>query len=177
MKLAFMTLLIQLYSITSSVNTDDNINIKQLLPLFEERGYSKSIYYSTFLKANNITGTGNLLKDSLYRTLCDSMTCPTGCCDGEINVIRCGTQTDCDSYITYVTAWKIAIIVVFSIFGIFIILVIGLGLIRKHKNRRDNIELALFIMSILLFFPISIISWLLCSRKDGTKPKRAVNTQ
>jgi len=47
---------------------------------------------------NNITGTGNKLKDVAYRALCFTLKCPSTCCDGPIDHLKCADEGTCNMY-------------------------------------------------------------------------------
>ncbi len=55
-------------------------------------------YFVNYKKLSNkdssITGTGNLLKDTVYRAKCISLNCEY-CCEGSLNEMICGSYSDC----------------------------------------------------------------------------------
>ena len=58
-----------------------------------------SIYYELEYPINNLSGTGDRLKDVPYQVQCKIKKCDTGCCIGEINNQKCGLQADCALYL------------------------------------------------------------------------------
>jgi hypothetical protein len=58
-----------------------------------------SIYYELIFPINNLTGTGDRLKDVPYIVKCKIKKCESGCCIGEINNMICGTANECLIYL------------------------------------------------------------------------------
>lgn len=82
-------------------------------------------YYSAaYSTPNNMTGTGNYLKDIAYRESCLTLDCETNCCIGPINDLKCGNQKDCDEFAAYIRKMKIITYIVFAVIGLIIVLII-----------------------------------------------------
>lgn len=58
-----------------------------------------SIYYELIYPINNLSGTGDRLKDVPYKVLCKIKQCDTGCCIGEIDKMECGATDQCVLYL------------------------------------------------------------------------------
>lgn len=58
-----------------------------------------SIYYELVYPINNLTGTGDRLKDVPYKVQCKIKQCESGCCVGEIDKMLCGDPADCAIYL------------------------------------------------------------------------------
>jgi hypothetical protein len=58
-----------------------------------------SIYYELVYPINNLTGTGDRLKDVPYKVQCKIKKCDTGCCVGEIDSMTCGLKENCIIYL------------------------------------------------------------------------------
>jgi hypothetical protein len=147
-------LFLKIYSIpTSGISIDIS---KTPLNLQEDkisRHSKKNIYYYTIYKPNNITGTGNLLEDTAYRTICATLACSYGCCNGDINVMKCGTEADCDEYNSYKLIGKIIMIIILSLVGLFFILCLALKVCNRNKTTKENMLLAGLIVFIIAFIP------------------------
>jgi hypothetical protein len=46
---------------------------------------------------NDVTGTGNKLKDVVYISMCDTFNCPYKCCQGPINSMQCAEKSQCEA--------------------------------------------------------------------------------
>jgi hypothetical protein len=55
-------------------------------------------YTRIFEEENDITGTGNKLKDVVYNSICMSLKCKNICCNGLINEMQCGNKNNCKDY-------------------------------------------------------------------------------
>lgn len=60
---------------------------------FEFIYYEKKIYLD-----NDLTGTGNKLKDVVYLALCKTLKCPYDCCHGPIDQLKCADEVNCKNY-------------------------------------------------------------------------------
>jgi len=122
----------------------------------------KSIYYNIVYPANDITGTGDKLKDVPYKVLCKIMKCESGCCVGEIDNMRCGLEEDCKIYTNYsnLPGLVAAIIVPIGVFFVFLLLFIFLTKYKKYNcGKTLLICLAcLFVVTIpiVIYFMIRI---------------------
>ena len=120
-RLIFIISFIYLIAFTSSTisNKPSNKN-KELRNLQYSHG---SIYYELQYPLNNITGTGDRLKDVPYKVQCKLLACDSGCCVGEIDNLSCGPEVDCLIYLENSKSESIIIGIVVS-FGLLIILII-----------------------------------------------------
>ena len=89
-----------------------------------------SIYYELEFPINNLTGTGDRLKDVPYRALCKIQNCYTGCCVGAIDKMSCGPTADC---IIYLESSKtgITLIIILVVVVLFIVFVLLFLLFKK----------------------------------------------
>lgn len=119
-KLVFIILFLYLITFASTKNTNQ-LNKNQSRNLQYSIG---SVYYELQFPANDLTGTGDRLKDVPYKVKCKILACETGCCVGEIDKMSCGPQTDCAIYSESVRILTISIAVpiVVGLFIIFLIL-------------------------------------------------------
>ena len=86
------------FCLTISNSNKDSLH-KNSKRILQKREYSSnSIYYETIFTQNNITGTGDKLKDVPYRSFCLVKNCISGCCEGDINLMICGTDITCGAY-------------------------------------------------------------------------------
>jgi hypothetical protein len=147
-------LLYNLFTVVYSTESSDD-DAKHFRSLYTSKKY---IFYSPpFSKFNNITGTGNMLRDDAYRAICMSLNCFSGCCNEDTNIMVCGQPEECLEYNDYVKAWRIAIIVTLSVlipFGVI------WGIVRncnKGETCCGTIFLTLAVMGVIIFFPIVLI--------------------
>lgn len=93
---------ISLISIIICLNTT-NSQINKNRRILQKREFNpNSIYYIREFDMNNITGTGDKLKDRAYRAYCFMKNCSAGCCIGDINSMTCGDEFNCKVYNDYV---------------------------------------------------------------------------
>ena len=85
-----------------------------------------SIYYELLYPINNLTGTGDRLKDVPYIVKCKIKKCVSGCCIGEIDNMICGAANECLIYLDESKKPNLisAIIIPIALFIIFIVLII-----------------------------------------------------
>jgi hypothetical protein len=118
-----------------------------------------TIYYSIpddFL-INNVTGTGNKLKDAVYNSICKELKCNTDCCEGEINQLFCGSLENCKKYKDYQKTILILAIVL-SVVGFLIIMFLRFmccGNVNKSRGDRA-VEFVVFLLC-LIFLPFVLI--------------------
>ena len=126
-----------------------------------------SIYYELEFPINNLTGTGDRLKDVPYMVQCKIMACSTGCCVGQIDKMSCGPEADCliylDSSKKGMTIIIICVVVIF--FMIFIILFLIFKKFFKFSNSAATC-LSLGCISIILI--PCIIFFVFKERKNVT---------
>lgn len=151
-------------SISSYSNSIKNTQEKRIRNLSYTIG---SIYYELQYPLNDLTGTGDRLKDVPYKVQCKLLACESGCCVGEINKMRCGPEADCaiylDSVNTNITIIAVCVIVVLLI--IFLILFVTFKKVFKFSNSASAC-LSLGCMSIL-FIPW-VIYFICKEKKDET---------
>ena len=92
-----------------------------------------SIYYNLMYPANNITGTGDLLKDVPFKVLCMILACNSGCCVGELDSMRCGLAADCQVYLDYSRIPGMVVAIVVPI-GVFVMLFALFVYLYKYKK-------------------------------------------
>jgi hypothetical protein len=134
-----------------------------------------SIYYNPpFEKPNNSTGTGNLLKDQAYKSVCLILNCTTSCCSGDINIMTCGTTQECFEYNSYYNVMIIVLAIIGS-FVFFVILVIIVNLCYKQLTFGESVSYTLSILAIVVFFPISLVVLLIRHIIQADKDKLKVD--
>lgn len=118
---------------------------------------SKTIVYSkSFDLDNNITGTGNKLEDIAYNSVCEGLQCQSGCCEGIINSMTCGSPDNCKKYYAYKRMIKI-ITIVFVIAGaLFFFWVMSCCQSKKGDCKGKACD-GLLVVIFLIFLPIIII--------------------
>lgn len=121
-------LLISFLYLISNISSSTSISINQnILKKNRNLQYSLgSIYYELQYPINDLTGTGDRLKDVPYKVLCKILACDTGCCVGEIDKMSCGISTDCAIYLESLNTNRlvIAVCIVVILLVIFFILLI-----------------------------------------------------
>jgi hypothetical protein len=155
------------------VDSSSNINNsnKELRNLIT---YVKNMYYNPpFPKFNNITGTGNLIRDKAYKAICLSLNCASGCCNGDINAMTCGSDEECIEYNNY---YRILVIIITSImvpvFSFLIILVI-VNLCERQNTCCESLIVTFFIIGMIIVFPISLlILFIRYIRRDKAQTNR-----
>jgi hypothetical protein len=115
---------------------------------------------------NNITGTGNLLKDEAYRSVCTMLNC-LYCCQGDINLMSCGTERACRRHGRSNTLYYAIIIplsILFAPLGAFT---------RRRRDPNSECDKCVIIYFKILFaviiFPYGI--YLICHRCGCCKKK------
>lgn len=92
-----------------------------------------SIYYNIAYPANDITGTGDRLKDVPYKVLCKILSCVSGCCVGEIDNMRCGLAADCKVYSDYANLPGMIAAIVVPIGVFFLLIAFSFYLVKFKK--------------------------------------------
>ena len=125
-----------------------------------------SIYYNIVYPANNITGTGDKLKDVPYKVLCKVLSCVSSCCVGEIDNMQCGAAADCKVYSNYVKMpGIIAAIVVPG--GVFILLIAFCIYLMKYLKYSFCGALCMC-FGILFVVSIPVVLYYLLCKKDNS---------
>lgn len=112
--------------------------------------------------SNNVTGTGNLLRDIVYRSQCKLLSCDS-CCTGALSTnISCSTSSVCQEFFGFLT-FKNAILP--SIIVISIALVAYLFFLffycMRIKSKKEAVIQATLTFLFLVLFPIVVINELL----------------
>jgi hypothetical protein len=121
----FIFSIICLISISFISTSEININEIKEKSNSKERNLqysSESIYYELKYPINNITGTGDRLKDVPYNVICKIMQC-IPCCKGDIDKMVCGGPDECNTYKNDKKKPNLLISIILPI-GIFIIFLI-----------------------------------------------------
>jgi len=132
---------------------------------------ANSIFYNLAYPANNITGTGDLLKDVPFKVLCKLLACNSGCCVGEIDNMRCGIANDCQVYLDYskIPGMVVAIVVPIAVFLILTALFVFL---YKFKNYSCCSAFCMC-LGCLFIVTIPVVVYLLLSKKkDSVTPNK-----
>lgn len=125
---------------------------------------SKMVDYSISYPPNNILGSGNLLRDPVYKAQCSLLKCSSGCCYGILSThITCGTTDFCNELKLEKESKdrkKIIFPIIISIFFyLFVTLIIYLVLFKCICSCKDF----LICYILIIFFPILLFSVLLKS--------------
>ena len=154
---------------SSDVNNSvaDNSNSNRYIAKRTTSSYRSSVAYSKhFITDNSITGTGNKLKDITYNSLCNTLKCTTGCCEGILNIMYCGVPENCVKYRDYERF--VTIMVYFSVaWGVLLIISIW-----GSKYCDKSCTPFFSYMLIILCLPLSLIiciCWCIKSKIDCTK--------
>ena len=130
-----------------------------------------SIYYNLMYPANDITGTGDKLKDVPYKVLCKILACNSGCCVGEVDNMRCGVADDCKVYSNYagIPGMVIAIVVPIAVFLILVFLFVFFMKYKKYSCVKSFCLClgCLFIVTI----PI-VIYFYFCKKEASVTPNK-----
>lgn len=131
----------------------------------EERNlqYSmKSIYYDLVYPSNDLTGTGDKLKDVPYKVLCKIIACTTGCCVGEIDNMRCGAANDCKTYKDYSNMGGViaAIVVPISV----TIILVFLTLLFNKKWKYTCCTSFVMALGCIFIIPLPFIIYCICKK-------------
>ncbi len=124
-----------------------------------------SIYYNLPYPANDITGTGDKLKDVPFRVLCKILACESKCCVGEIDNIRCGLLEDCLIYSDYSKIPGMICAIVIPI-GVFIILVFLFVFLLKYKKYDWSVALCMC-LGCLFILTIPVVIYYYFSRRNS----------
>jgi hypothetical protein len=106
---------------------------------------------------NSITGTHDVTEEERYMEKCSILKCSTGCCEGSLLEMTCGTLESCKYYISKEILIKVIYGAVISIVSLITVLLMLSGAYAKsHPERsRKFLKLIVIILSIL-FFPLVI---------------------
>jgi hypothetical protein len=95
---------------------------------------SSGIFYNIQFPKNDITGTGDILLDSPYRSLCIIKNCPNKCCTGEINALVCASQEQCKEYYDAYSVGNVIAAVIFPVFFFTVFLIFLICFYKKTKK-------------------------------------------
>lgn len=145
-----------------------------LLMLILEHYAGSSIYYNTTFIQNNITGTGNLISDIIYRSECKLLSlCNTTCCAGTLNNLYCATSQQCKLFEDSVTSNMNAAIISCAAVGVLLLAIIAASLTHYYffskpieRSCTNSLKSALYAISC---FPVYTLR-LLCKPKKKIQP-------
>lgn len=130
----------------------------------------QSVYYNIVYPANDITGTGDRLKDVPYKVLCKLMTCETGCCVGEIDYMSCGLASDCKLYSDYSKIGGMVAAIVIPI-GVSILLILLFIFFLKVKKYSCGSSFCLC-FGCLFIVPIPfVLYYCFCKKNSSVTPE------
>ena len=110
-----------------------------------------SIYYELQYPINNLTGTGDRLKDVPYMVQCNILRCESGCCVGEIDKMSCGPAADCAIYLSSFETGTTIIIACVIVFFFLILLILAITFNKVFKfSICASVCLSLGCMTIIL---------------------------
>lgn len=130
-----------------------------------------SIYYELAYPINNLTGTGDRLKDVPYKVQCKIKQCDSGCCVGEIDSMVCGLASDCAVYLekSREPSLIIGIVVPFSLLIIFLILFI---IFRKGYNVPTGKSMLYALLCLTIVLIPFIAYWIYKNKENVTTSKK-----
>jgi hypothetical protein len=148
-------------NITIINDFDENSeNHLRSLAYYTSRTYSKKILYTKPYKDNNITGTGSLLKDVVYRDSCQLLMCNTACCEGDINSMVCGIPENCKTYKDYSNLQAI-LGYTLGIGGGLLFFIIGIAVRSKKGDCGERVCFGLIVLVCIIFSPFILIYFLI----------------
>lgn len=150
---------------SSNITLINNIEDKQenqlrSLRVYTSSSYSKKILYTKQYMDNNITGTGSLLKDVVYRDSCLLLMCNTACCEGDINSMICGLPENCKTYKDYVNTQAI-LGYTLGIGGAVLFFIIGVAARSKKGDCGERICFGFVVLLCVIFSPFILIFYLI----------------
>jgi hypothetical protein len=111
-------------------------------------------YFIDYIKKSNvdndITGTGNKLKDTTYNSLCVLLNCPFVCCDGPIDQMKCGDAKSCNDYWNLIIEKKTIKIIIIVILPYLLIPIMWLLAHFIHYKNPDLYNKMIKIINIYL---------------------------
>ena len=159
-------LLLNFYLIISTQPSIDNLpSLKDhtIIPTKNRNLFSsKSIYYKTEFRQNNITGTGDILKDVPYKVLCQILNCKSGCCEGDITNVFCSSEASCKNWAYHKIAGTVTAAVVSPIC---IVLFFTFVFMFFYKRNKFSV-LKSFILAFFSLFIITIPYLLYCFKPN-----------
>jgi hypothetical protein len=114
---------------------------------------SDSIYYKLEFIINDITGTGNKLKDVSYKSLCITKNCPYICCIGDIDAMTCGAQEQCKKFYDVSIVGNVIASVIFPVFFALTFLIF-FYFFNKYSNNKPLSALLAFCCIFIITIPI-----------------------
>jgi hypothetical protein len=147
-----ITTLICLISISYISSSEIKINDTNENPKGRNLQYTQeSIYYELKYPMNNLTGTGDRLKDVPYNVICKIKEC-IPCCIGEIDNITCGGYDECNVYLNERKKPNlyISIIIPVGLFVIYMVLFSTFLVIYKFSFGYSILFSILFMTIILI---------------------------
>lgn len=130
-----------------------------------------SIYYELQYPINDLTGTGDRLKDVPYKVQCKILACESGCCVGEIDKMSCGPAADCAIYQDSLNTGRLIISVCIVVILLVIFFIFCLIYVKIFKfGKGTSVCLALGSMTVILI-PL-VVYWILQERKNRANSKK-----
>jgi len=148
--------LIPLITISSFLPQSKDRNLQNLQNLSYTEFSSKGIYYKVEFPKNDITGTGDKLQDIPYKALCLIKSCVSGCCEGDIDKIQCGTEENCKNYYDSTKKGNVAAAVIIPILVTAIFLITSFVLRFKYHIEWDLSLLYGFTCMFVITIPFVI---------------------
>lgn len=139
---------------------------KQIEPKRNLQYSLNSIYYNIAYPANDITGTGDKLKDVPYKVLCKILSCVSGCCVGEIDNMRCGLAADCKVYSDYSKVPGMVAAIVIPI-GVFILLVAFCFYLVKYRKYSFAKSFCMCFGCLCVVAIPFVLYYLFCKKNDN----------
>jgi hypothetical protein len=112
-----------------------------------------SIYYKLEFIMNDITGSGNKLKDVPYKSLCITKNCPNICCIGDIDSMTCGSIEQCKTFYDAYIVGNVIESVIFPVFFVFIFLIF-FYFFNKYSNNKPLSALLAFCCIFIITIPL-----------------------
>lgn len=123
---------------------------------------SKMVDYSISYPPNNILGSGNLLRDPVYKAQCSLLKCPSGCCYGILSThIICGTTDFCNELKLEKESDERKKLILSIVISISFYLLISLIICFVWFKCTCSCKNFIICYIIIIFFPILLFSVLL----------------
>lgn len=162
----------------------NNTDLRLTFSNYNNKNNYKQIVYSTSYPDNNVTGTGNMLEDAIYRAKCKILDC-SNCCSGEINSMYCENANTCQIYFDHQSFTRLLpLIIILSIYGFIFVCLIMYGCATK-ENAWEGMKFALLGIFYCIVFPFIgffyAIAMILCcdmktkNNSNSVENKKVVN--
>lgn len=129
-----------------------------------------SIFYKINYLQNNITGTGDKLKDIPYKAMCFILNCPNGCCEGNIDNLICGSAENC---MKYKNPWALITTILVPIGTVLLFLFMYLIFLKCFELSKCRA----FILALFSIFIFTIPFLMFCAEKISGKTENSTKVK